>query len=285
MDRLGAIAGWLHIVLDIIKQLTYDMTVKAIGYARRSKESGDRTISLEDQRERIEAYCRESGFRLVEVLTDDGISGGKRERFERIRDALRPHRARAVVVYHLDRFARDLAGGLDTLDGFAKRGVELHVVGRGKVDADTASGFLTTSVELLLADHYRRLVGEKTRDALARLRAQGRRYSNIVPYGYDATPEGLLVENEGEQRVVSRMIELRNGGLTYRAVAHALAREGILARGERPFATSSVHKILTAVHDRTIVDSRANRDASQRPQFAPSATGPLPHTTCPSRMR
>ncbi len=29
----------------------------ALGYVRRSKESGGRTVSLEDQRERIAAYC------------------------------------------------------------------------------------------------------------------------------------------------------------------------------------------------------------------------------------
>jgi hypothetical protein len=33
--------------------------VIALGYVRRSKESGARTVSLEDQRARIEAYCEE----------------------------------------------------------------------------------------------------------------------------------------------------------------------------------------------------------------------------------
>ena len=228
--------------------------MKAVGYVRKSKASTDQSVSLEDQAERIRAYCREQGWPVAEILIDDGISGGKRERFQRIRDALRQHRATVLIVYHLDRFARDLAGGLDTLDGFAKRGVELHVVGRGRIEADTASGFLTTSVELLMAEHYRRAIGEKTRDALARLRAQGRRYSNILPYGYDATPEGFLVENQAEQRTISRMAALRDQGLPYRAVATELTTEGFVARGGRPFATSSVHKILTGIHDRTIMD-------------------------------
>jgi DNA invertase Pin-like site-specific DNA recombinase len=54
----------------------------ALGYARRSKESDGRTVSLEDQRERIAAYCAERGWQLVEVLVDDGESGGRRERLE-----------------------------------------------------------------------------------------------------------------------------------------------------------------------------------------------------------
>jgi DNA invertase Pin-like site-specific DNA recombinase len=147
----------------------------AIGYARRSKESGERTVSLEDQRERVAAYCLEHGWQLVEVLVDDGVSGGRRARLERLAERVRVTGALKIVVYHLDRFARDLAGTLDYLRHFARRGVELHVVGRGRVEAGSASGFIVTAVEGLAAEHYRRVISEKTRDALARLRAKGRR--------------------------------------------------------------------------------------------------------------
>jgi hypothetical protein len=82
----------------------------ALGYVRRSKESGARTVSLDDQRGRIEVYCQERGWRLTEVLADDGVSGGRRERLERLAERVTATHARAIVVYHLDRFARDLAG-------------------------------------------------------------------------------------------------------------------------------------------------------------------------------
>lgn len=228
----------------------------AIGYVRRSKESAYRSVSLEDQTERIRTYCDEQGFSLAEILTDDGVSGGKRARFERIRAALRRHRARVVVVYHLDRYARDLAGGLDALDSFSRKGIELHVVGRGRIEAESASGFLSTSVELLMAEHYRKAVSEKTRDALARLRSQGRRYSNIIPYGYDATENGLLRANRAEQEVIGVMAELRAEGLTYKSVAQALTGRDIMARSGKPFAPSTVHRILSTIHDRPIMDGR-----------------------------
>jgi hypothetical protein len=44
-----------------------------------------------------------------------------------------------------------------------------------QVEADTASGFIVTAVEGLAAEHYRRVISEKTLDALARLRSKGRR--------------------------------------------------------------------------------------------------------------
>jgi DNA invertase Pin-like site-specific DNA recombinase len=123
----------------------------ALGYVRRSKESGARTVSLDEQVAQIRRYAAAQGWELVEIVTDDGVSGGKRARLTRLETLVRTHRARAVVVYHLDRFARDVAALLDAVHSYSRRGVELHVVGRGRVEVDTASGFLVTGVEGLMA--------------------------------------------------------------------------------------------------------------------------------------
>jgi DNA invertase Pin-like site-specific DNA recombinase len=80
--------------------------IQALGYVRRSKESGERTVSLETQAAAIRQYAAANGLALDEVLSDDGVSGGRRQRLVRIEAAVRRHRARVVVVYHLDRFAR-----------------------------------------------------------------------------------------------------------------------------------------------------------------------------------
>ena len=41
---------------------------------------------------------------------------------------------------------------------FARRGVELHVVRRERVEVDTAGGFLLAGVEGLMAEHCRRVI-------------------------------------------------------------------------------------------------------------------------------
>ena len=227
----------------------------ALGYIRRSTESGARTISLEDQRARIADYCHGQGWALVEVLADDGVSGGRRERLDRLAERGKVTGARVVVVYHLDRFARDLAATLDAVRRFARRGVELHVVGRGRVEADTASGFIVTAVEGLAAEHYRRVISEKTRDALARLRANGRRVSRWAPYGTrlthadcprtgghvvvgsDGKARGTCgLEPDREELATLATIRALARGRSLRELSRALARRGILARGGRPFA-------------------------------------------------
>jgi DNA invertase Pin-like site-specific DNA recombinase len=217
----------------------------ALGYTRRSKESGARTISLEDQRARIEEYARGRRWQLAEVLTDDGVSGGKRERLERLAQRVKATGARFIVVYHLDRFARDLAGTLDYLRRFSRAGVDLHVVGRGRIEADTASGFIVTAVEGLAAEHYRRVISEKTRDALARLRANGRRVSRFAPYGFKDAAGGRLVPAPREQAVLRQITRLRASGLSLRGVSGALARRGTMARNGRPFAAMTLSRLVT----------------------------------------
>ena len=227
----------------------------AIGYVRRSKESTERTVSLEDQRARIAAYCAERDWSLAEVLADDGVSGGNRERLERLAERVKATDASVVVVYNLDRFARDVSALLDALRAYARSGVELHVVGRGKVDVASASGFLVTGVEGLMAEHYRRLIGEKTRDALERRRLQGRRYSHVPPYGFSVTPDGRLEPEPYEQSVLGMIASLVPEGLSLRALSRALAGRGAVARTGRPFEAKSLSRVLRAVADRTVSHS------------------------------
>jgi DNA invertase Pin-like site-specific DNA recombinase len=203
-------------------------------------------VSLEDQLARIEEYASAQGWRLVDVLTDDGVSGGRRVRLERLADRVKATGARFVVVYHLDRFARDVAGLLDSLRAFARRGVELHVVGRGRIETESASGFLITGVEGLMAEHYRRLIGEKTRDALARLRTKGHRVSRFAPYGQRVAAGGRLIPDAHEKTVLGEIAALSGSGLSLRAISRTLADRGVLARNGRPFAPSVLFTLTSS---------------------------------------
>jgi DNA invertase Pin-like site-specific DNA recombinase len=115
------------------------------------------------------------------------------------------------------------------------------------VEVDTAGGFLMAGVEGLMAEHYRRVISEKTRDALARLRANGRRVSRFPPYGFRSAPGGRLEAEPTEQTALAALTALAGSGLSLRAVSRALEARGILARNGRPFAVSTLSVLI---HDR-----------------------------------
>ena len=88
------------------------------------------------------------------------------------------------------------------------------------------------------------MISEKTRDALARLRAKGRRVSRWAPYGFRFGPGGCLVREAEEQATLGEIAALSAGGLSLRAIAGRLAAEGITARNGRPFAPSTLSRLV-----------------------------------------
>jgi DNA invertase Pin-like site-specific DNA recombinase len=168
-----------------------------------------------------------------------------------------------VVVYHLDRFARDVAALLDSISVYQRRGVELHVVGRGRMETRTASGYLGVAIEGVLSEHYRKVISEKTRDALSTLRAQGRRVSGRLPYGYSLAEDGVTLRPEPSEQVTLTTIRELAPGQSLRALASLLAQRGILSRSGRPFAAMTLSRVIrrdqALVTDRPLRDSTAHR--------------------------
>jgi len=72
-------------------------------------------------------------------------------------------------------------------------------------------------------------VSNKTLDEMRKKAARGEKLGGSVPYGYDVVMRGdtkLLVRNEEEQRVVSRVVALHKCGLSYSAIQRTLCEEG-----------------------------------------------------------
>jgi site-specific DNA recombinase len=95
-----------------------------------------------------------------------------------------------------------------------------------------------------MAEHYRRVISEKTRGALAHLRATGRRTSRFPPYGFQLAPGALLVPDPQEQVTLACIATLRASGLSLRAISRELAAQGILARNGRPFAPTTLARLV-----------------------------------------
>src|SRR5215217_3562852 len=80
--------------------------------------AGDSFISPKDQEERCRALAASRGYKVGEVLTDLDVSGGKMKRPELDNAIARIEQgvSAGVIVAKLDRFARTLVGGLQTLE-------------------------------------------------------------------------------------------------------------------------------------------------------------------------
>ncbi len=234
----------------------------ALGYCRRSEKTSDTerrrgrgsVVSLEVQVGAIRAACATMGWILVEpVLVDDGRTGGptkKSQRLAELRAAVKASGARVIVCYHIDRLARDLVGLIGTVREWKARGIRVWVVGRGWYDVSTSSGYLAGVVEGMVAEHHRMITSEKVTAALAQRKAEGRRYSRHIPYGYALAGQKKLVPVAKEQAALAfiRRWQQQQAGLAKRAsltqLGQALEAAGHHTRTGAPWANSLLFYIL-----------------------------------------
>ena len=221
--------------------------MKAIGYTRVSTDEQAREgISLDIQRGKIRAYAELKGLDLVEIAEDAGFSAKdlKRPGVQRVIEAAHKRQVQAVIVFKLDRMFRDAADALTVTKAFDKRGVSFHSICE-TLDTQSAMGrfFFTTLAGF--AEMERAKISERTRDAMAHKKRNGERVGE-VPYGWTlADGNGHLVRHEAEQRVIERVRDLRNSGLSLRDIAGELDDAGIpTKKGRRTWTAKVIRDLL-----------------------------------------
>jgi DNA invertase Pin-like site-specific DNA recombinase len=202
---------------------------RAIGYRRVSTaEQVESGAGLAAQLSTIEAECARRGWRLVEVFTDEGTSGKSlkdRDGLTAAIDAVESGRADALVVAKLDRLSRSLLDFAAIMGRAQERKWNLVALDLG-IDLSTPAGEFLASVMASAAQWERRIIGQRTRDALAAKRAAGVRLGRprVLP-----------------DRVIQRILTLRSGGSSWREVAELLNAERVpTARGgDRWYASTA----------------------------------------------
>jgi DNA invertase Pin-like site-specific DNA recombinase len=220
----------------------------AVGYARVSTlGQADEGVSLEAQQAAIARFCKAQGLELLEVCVDAGVSGaaelGKRPGLLAALELVRKHKA-SLVAYKRDRIARDvvLAATVERMAQSAK-GAVLTVEGDNGNSPEAA--LMRVMVDAF-AQYERALIAARTRAALAHKKSKGER-TGEVPFGSQLAADGVKLEQcAAEQEVLRLVAELRNEGLSLRAITAQLEARGVLNRAGKPLTLTSVARMVKA---------------------------------------
>lgn len=187
--------------------------MRVIGYIRVSTEDQAREgVSLEAQERKIRSWWELSGEgRELLLFRDEGISGSRMDRPGLEAAIAACGEGGALVVYSLSRLARSTRGTIELAERLERAGCELVSLSE-KIDTSSAAGKMVFRLLAVLAEFERDLTSERTSAALAHLRTQGRRYSRFP---------------EAPREVAERIVELRDQGLSLRAVGARLMAEGV----------------------------------------------------------
>lgn len=206
---------------------------RAVGYVRVSTDDqADSGAGLQAQRLQIEAECARRDWVLVRVFEDAGASGRTLNGRPGVASAIKSVEAgvgSALVVAKLDRLSRSLLDFAGLMNRARVRGWNLVALDLG-IDLSTPAGEFLASVMASAAQWERRIIGQRTREALAVKRACGVRLGR---------PTGV------SERIRDRIILERSTGASLQMIADGLNADGIpTAQGGQRWYASTVRAVL-----------------------------------------
>lgn len=238
-------------------------TAKCIIYARFS-DRPDRATS-ESNNTQIELCTRHAerhGYEIVgEPFTDEAKSGKDRKRIglNAAIEALRP--GYVLLAYSSSRLARDYLLSEHIFKRVAKRKAFVEFVDDGKRVSNEPMEVCMRQVRAAFDELDRKMIGKRTKDAMARIKANGYRTGKDVCYGkrLGATVEVTLangstklrttVEDDPyDQALIQRIHHLHfDKHFTFMEIHKKLQREGATWHGGRAISYWAVTRVCKRV--------------------------------------
>jgi DNA invertase Pin-like site-specific DNA recombinase len=197
----------------------------------RTDGQSDSRAGLEGQRRAIAAACKRRGWQLLEVVEDAGFSAEDRKRpgIEEALRVLETGDAQALVAAKLERLSQAMLD-LATLMATAQKQGWALVALDCTVDTTTPAGEAIANVLATFAPLERRLISQRTREALALKRSQGVRLGR---------PPTMT------QYVIDRIRRERKSGKSLAAIANGLNADRIpTAQGGRRWYPATIRYTL-----------------------------------------
>jgi site-specific DNA recombinase len=249
-----------------MKHPTTEMMSRYIAlYCRVSTDEQAREgVSLEEQQERLQAYCRAMGWSDEVVLfVDNGFSAKSTERpqLQKLLKEIEAGNVAKVMVTKLDRLSRRLLDLLKLIDLFQEHQVSFISISES-FDTNTPSGRLTLQVLGAVAEFERERIRERVLENMFHAAHQGR-WLTQSPYGYRLENKELVID-EKEAEVVKRVYDLfLEKGLGFYSIAKILNEEGIPSKQNKEWSIRSIKLMLmNPAYKGTLVWNR--RDSSKK---------------------
>jgi site-specific DNA recombinase len=218
------------------------------GYIRVSRV-GDRRggsfVSPKIQRAALTTWANDHGARLKIQPSELNVSGHSMDRpiLNRILERIRCGESDGIVVYRLDRLARNLLGGLALLEELQRNNAVVASATEPAFDFTTPTGSMFLSIHLMIAEYFRDQARESIKSALQAAVARGVHISAVTAFGYDKGPDKRLVPNS-HAPVAKQIFERRAARWSYARIAAWLVEQGSIRPNGRPWTWKAVCILL-----------------------------------------
>lgn len=215
---------------------------KAVIYARYSSDKQTEQ-SIEGQLRVCTEFALKNDYEIVHIYTDRAMTGKNDQRpdFQQMLKDSSSHRFETVIVYKLDRFARNRYDSAYNKKILKNNGV--GVVSATENITNTPEGILLESLLEGLAEYYSVELAQKVTRGIKESVLKGQWLGGQVPYGYDIIDKKYII-NTAEAEIVKKMFEIYLKENSIQCVVDYLNQQNILNKKHKPFNYNHVRKIL-----------------------------------------
>lgn len=211
-------------------------------YARYSSEKQNEQ-SIEGQLKECYAFAKRNDYNVVGEYIDRAMSGktDKRPQFQKmIADSARKG-FQGVLVYQLDRFARDRYDDATYKAKLKKNGA--RVFSAKENISDDASGIIVESLLVGMAEYYSVELSQKVERGM-RLNAEKCLYNGgVVPFGYKIVDK-QYIPSEETAPYVQKIFQMYADGKRAVEIVNFLNSRHIKSSQGKPFNKNSLHTML-----------------------------------------
>ena len=215
-------------------------------YMRVSTEDQAREgFSLPEQKERLEAYCKFNGYKIVEYYTDAGISaktGNHRPEYDRMLEDGKQGKINMIIALKLDRITRSTRDWETLMDYLEKYDINIAFV-NDDINTTTANGKMVARLLTTVSQNEIERTSERTKFGLSGAIKEGHIPAR-APLGYKHIDK-KLVPDPLTKDIVIRIYNLYFEGLTYNTIAKLFNKEKVC--GKTNWKDTSILKIITNV--------------------------------------
>jgi len=168
-------------------------------------------VSTQDQLDGLslgvqEKLCRkrseDEGYKVLEVLGDEGISGHKESRpgMNRLKELITYQKISAIVALSSDRLYRNSKSHIDLMELIRKHDIRLIYINQASPE-DNAASIMTDSMLANVNQFYRDQISDKVKGALY-ARVEAGYFPTLPPPGYSNTNN----PNPNADRIAQRIV-------------------------------------------------------------------------------
>jgi len=213
-------------------------------YARFSSHAQNEQ-SIEGQLRTCYEFAERNGYKVISEYIDRAISGTgaeNRPEFQRMIADAAKRQFQGILVYQLDRFARNRYDSATYKAKLKKNGVK--VLSARENISDDASGVLMEAVLEGMAEYYSVELGQKIRRGME-LNAEKCRAIGSVSLGYAVDENKQIILDENNAAIVVNIFDMYLSGKTMADIIRYLNDNNIKTSQGNVYNKNSIRRILT----------------------------------------